>query len=138
MVTDLTDNRIVQLHAWHINRSGLRILARFCRVSALSVVRTCSLTNTSSSDDMPAAPSPPVDVEAEYREIEYVDEGVDGPNLAVLADVVVDAFRRKRILCPVQAFDEARHQSARSRRATHTMLRVDLAFSHRLSASSAE
>ena len=34
MVAGLTDNRIVQLQAWHINRSGLPILAHFCRVSA--------------------------------------------------------------------------------------------------------
>jgi hypothetical protein len=34
LVAGLTDNRIVHLHARHINRSGLPILARFCLMSA--------------------------------------------------------------------------------------------------------
>ena len=48
-------------------------------------------------------------VEAERREIEHLDEGVDHPNRVLLADVVVDRVRQQRRLPPICAFDEPPH-----------------------------
>ncbi len=50
-------------------------------------------------------------VEAEPRQIERVDEGIDHANRVLLADVVVNRFRKKRRLRPIRALDEPPHSS---------------------------
>jgi hypothetical protein len=45
-------------------------------------------------------------VEAEPREVEHIDDGVDHPNRVLLSDVILDRVRQQRRLSPIRALDE--------------------------------
>ena len=49
--------------------------------------------------------------EAQFGEIQFIHERVDYADRVILADVIVDAFRQKKALASVQAFNIARHVS---------------------------
>jgi hypothetical protein len=62
-------------------------------------------------------------IEAERRQVQHVDEGIDRTHRIVRVDIVVDAFRKERGLTAIQPFYEALHGSPRSQCGNHTMLR---------------
>ncbi|BEH22872.1 hypothetical protein GTC050_01240 [Burkholderia pseudomallei] len=50
-------------------------------------------------------------VEAEFREVKFVGEGIYHPYWVILSDVVVDAFGKECDLFAVIAFNESLHES---------------------------
>jgi hypothetical protein len=51
--------------------------------------------------------------EPERREIELLDENIDHPNGIVLADPVIETFRKKRALPTIRPLDKALHEIPR-------------------------
>jgi hypothetical protein len=52
-------------------------------------------------------------LEADLRQIQRVDERIDGANRIVLINPIVEALRQKRRLSPIRAFDEPLHPRPR-------------------------
>lgn len=74
-------------------------------------------------------------IEAEPRQVEGVDKGIDHTNRVLLADVVVNRIRKKSRLHPIRALDEPPHSILPLKPAgiVHRFARMG-AFSHSLSA----
>src|SRR5450631_869503 len=65
--------------------------------------------------------------EPKLGQIEFVGKDVDYPNRIVLADPVVQAFRKKRALLAISSFNEPLHPNPRSH---HERIIPSGAFSH--------
>src|SRR5204863_4913467 len=64
-----------------------------------------------------------LNVEADLRQIESIDEGIHHPHWIIGFDRLVEPLGKKRRLIAVPPLDESRHASPRSQLRNHTMLR---------------
>src|SRR6202041_2434547 len=53
-------------------------------------------------------------IEAQDRQIQLLDKGLNGPHRIVLADVIVQALRKQRALGSILAFDKSFHRETSS------------------------
>jgi hypothetical protein len=51
-------------------------------------------------------------IEAEFLQIELIDEDVDDADRVVFTDVVIQAFGEQRALRPILTFDKSLHRTA--------------------------